>query len=137
ARERGKDFFGPLPSLRARRAGTRAPPGRGEAGGRRRSPRLSREPRSRAGQRAHGALARSFVNLARAGAAVLALALAACGSKGPSDRSEWERQNEGRLAKEEAAQAPDLPPYPANERLIPFFVSSASEFKFFIDRASL
>jgi predicted small lipoprotein YifL len=73
----------------------------------------------------------------KAGAAILALALAACGTKGPSDRSDWERENEGRLAKEEAQQAQELPPYPANERLMPFFVSSASEFKFFVDRASL
>ena len=69
--------------------------------------------------------------------ALSAAALAACSSKGPSDRSDWERQNEGRLAKAEAPPAPDLPAYPQNDRLVPFYVTSASDFKFFIDRASL
>ena len=69
--------------------------------------------------------------------ALLLVALVACSSKGPDDRSDWERANEGRLRKEEAPPMPDLPPYPANDRLLPFFVTSASDFKFFIDRASL
>jgi predicted small lipoprotein YifL len=77
----------------------------------------------------------------RARALLLALllpaALAGCSSKGPNDRSDWERANEGRLRREEAPAAPDLPAYPANDRLVPFFVTSASDFKFFIDRASL
>jgi len=73
----------------------------------------------------------------RAAAALLLAALAACSSKGPSDVSDWEREHEGVLRKEAALATPELPPYPANDRLAPFFVSSASEFKFFIDRASL
>jgi hypothetical protein len=78
------------------------------------------------------------LNARRAAAAGLLLAaLAACGSKGPNERSDWEIKNEGVLRKEEALAAPELPPYPANERLAPFFVSSASEFKFFIDRGSV
>lgn len=69
--------------------------------------------------------------------AVLVGQLAACSSKGASDRSDWERANEGRLMREEGSGAPELPPYPANDRLVPFFMSSASDFKFFIDPASL
>ena len=65
------------------------------------------------------------------------LALAACSSKGPSDVSDWEKANEGVLRREAAIATPELPPYPANDRLAPFFVSSASSFKFFIDKASL
>jgi hypothetical protein len=67
----------------------------------------------------------------------LLLALAACGTKGPNDASDWEKANEGVLRREAAITTPDLPPYPANDRLQPFFVSSASSFKFFIDKASL
>jgi hypothetical protein len=62
--------------------------------------------------------------------------LAAC-SSGPNEVSDWEKANEGVLRREAAITTPDLPPYPANARLAPFFVSSANSFKFFIDRASL
>jgi hypothetical protein len=65
--------------------------------------------------------------------------LAACGSERSQMQSDWERENEGRLAKEQeqAAPAPQPPPYPRGENLLPFAVSAVSEFKFFIDRASL
>lgn len=64
--------------------------------------------------------------------------LGACGSDRTRVKSDWETQNESRLAMEAAAEVvPELPPYPRPENLIEFFVSSASEFKFFIDRASL
>lgn len=69
-------------------------------------------------------------------ACLLAL-LAACASRSQTDRSDWERQNEGRLVREAAQTGPDLPPYPRRENLIEFFVSSASDFRFFIDRASV
>jgi hypothetical protein len=67
----------------------------------------------------------------------LLLALAACSSKGPNDVSDWEKANEGVLRREAGIATPDLPPYPANDRLVQFFVSSANTFKFFIDKASL
>jgi hypothetical protein len=63
----------------------------------------------------------------------LAVCLAACGS--PGERSDWERQQEGRLAPSDDQVA--LPPYPARQRLIEFDVSPTSEFRFFIDPASL
>ncbi|HXI35891.1 MAG TPA: hypothetical protein VNH80_03170, partial [Burkholderiales bacterium] len=69
-------------------------------------------------------------------AVALLLLLAACGSKSPNDLSDWERANEGVLRREAAIATPDLPPYPANDRLAPFFVTSANSFKFFIDRGS-
>jgi hypothetical protein len=63
--------------------------------------------------------------------------LAACASRSQFDQSDWEKQNEGRLAREAAETAPELPAYPRRENLIEFFVSSASDFRFFIDRASI
>lgn len=65
------------------------------------------------------------------------LALAACSSKGPNDRSDWEKKNEDKLNRDEGAVVPDLPPYPDKSRLVGFFVTSASEFKFYVDRGSL
>jgi hypothetical protein len=73
----------------------------------------------------------------RVGVALLLAALAACGTKGPSELSDWEKQNEGTLRRDQGAVAPELPAYPANERLVSFFVSSASQFKFYVDRASV
>jgi hypothetical protein len=66
-------------------------------------------------------------------------ALAACGGDTANMKSDWERQNEGRLLKDDAQFQPlaDLPQYPKNENLVEFFVSSASTFRFYIDRASL
>jgi hypothetical protein len=69
-------------------------------------------------------------------ACLLAL-LAACASRSQFDQSDWEKQNQGRLVKEAAETAPDLPAYPRRENLIEFFVSSASDFRFFIDRTSI
>jgi hypothetical protein len=69
-------------------------------------------------------------------ACLLAL-LAACASRSQTDKSDWEMQNEGRLVKEAAETSPDLPAYPRRGNLIEFFVSSASDFRFFIDRTSL
>jgi hypothetical protein len=66
-------------------------------------------------------------------ALVLAAALAACGHS--AEKSDWERQHEGRLSPPEELVA--LPAYPARARLIEFAVAAASEFRFFIDPASL
>ena len=51
--------------------------------------------------------------------------------------SQYELQNEGRLVREAADATPELPAYPRRENLIEFFVSSASDFRFFVDRASI
>ena len=49
-------------------------------------------------------------------------------------KSDWELEQEERSWTEGALQ---LPAYPKGEDLIEFYVSAATEFKFFIDRASL
>lgn len=64
---------------------------------------------------------------------VLAAALAGC-AQGPT--SDWERQQEGRLAPEAAALPPN-PPYPRRADLIEFEVAATSAFRFFVDAASL
>jgi len=61
------------------------------------------------------------------------VALAAC--SGPTAKSDWELQNEAQLALPEETVA--LPVYPARERLIEFSVSATSEFRFFVDPASI
>lgn len=71
--------------------------------------------------------------LAALGLPLSFLALAACGHPGP--KSDWERQHEDRLPPTE--EAAPLPPYPEREQLIEFFVAATSEFRFFIDAASL
>ena len=70
-------------------------------------------------------------------AACLLALLPACAGGRSEGQSDWEKQNEGRLTKEAAEAAPELPPYPRREDLIEFFVSSASDFRFFVDRASI
>ena len=60
-------------------------------------------------------------------------ALAACGHVG--EKSDWERQHETRLPPGEENLA--LPAYPREQQLIEFFVAATSEFRFFIDGASL
>jgi hypothetical protein len=62
--------------------------------------------------------------------------LAACGGSGP--KSDWEQANEEKLPA--AEQQPDaLPAFPAPQRgeLIEFYVAATSEFRFFVDAASL
>lgn len=66
-------------------------------------------------------------------------ALAACAGPQPGPapdtaKSDWERAQEERDWRE--ADAP-LPPPPGSGGLLPFFVSAASDFRFFIDAASL
>lgn len=48
--------------------------------------------------------------------------------------SDWERQQQERQWRERDAP---LPAYPRQENLLPFFVSAASSFRFFVDSASL
>ena len=64
---------------------------------------------------------------------IAVFALAAC--SGPTEKSDWELQNEAQLAPPEETVA--LPPYPAEQRLIEFSVAATSEFRFFIDAASI
>jgi CNP1-like family len=70
-----------------------------------------------------------------ASAACFLLLLAACGSSGPT--SDWERVNEEKLPA--AQQPPEVLPTPPPQRgeLIEFFVAATSEFRFFVDAASL
>lgn len=49
-------------------------------------------------------------------------------------QSDWERDRQARAWRERPVM---LPEYPRPERLVPFFVSSASSFKFFVDAASV
>lgn len=50
------------------------------------------------------------------------------------DKSDWEREQEKRNWREGEVS---LPAYPSAQGLLPFFVSSASSFEFFVDAASL
>jgi len=66
--------------------------------------------------------------------------LAACSSSTGHMKSDWERQNEGRLARDEGgAGSPtdNLPPFPRGENLAEFFVGGGSGFRFFVDRSSI
>jgi hypothetical protein len=68
----------------------------------------------------------------------IAALLAACSSSTANFKSDWERQNEGRLARDEGgAPAENPPPFPRSENLSEFTVSTASDFRFFVDRTSL
>ena len=49
-------------------------------------------------------------------------------------QSDWEREQQKRDWRERPVA---LPEYPRKERLVPFFVSAASSFKFFIDAPSV
>lgn len=53
---------------------------------------------------------------------------------GNTDKSDWEREQEKREWRE--ADVPTPPP-PGSGALLPFFVSSASDFRFYIDAASI
>jgi len=60
--------------------------------------------------------------------------VAACGHQ-PDLRSDWERQQEAKLAPAEQAVA--LPPYPPSGELLEFSLGPASDFRFFIEASSL
>jgi hypothetical protein len=64
------------------------------------------------------------------------LLLAACGASGP--KSEWERANEEKLpaAEQQRDGQPAFPP-PHRGELLEFFVAATSEFRFFVDAATL
>lgn len=65
----------------------------------------------------------------------LALALAGCGHAPTSD---WERKHEVALpSTDRASEVPPLPRYPQSRELIEFYVAATSEFRFFIDPASV
>ena len=72
-------------------------------------------------------------------ACLVALLGAACSGDRSHLTSDWERENAARLAKEgeEALPPEQLPAFPRQEGVIKFFVSSASDFTFFVDRASV
>jgi hypothetical protein len=61
------------------------------------------------------------------------VALAACGQV--EEKSDWERQHASQLPPVEQQVA--LPAYPREADLIEFFVSAASDFRFFVDGRSL
>ena len=62
------------------------------------------------------------------------LLLVAAAGASAQDKSDWERAQEKRNWREVEV----LPPaYPSAQNLLPFFVSSASRFEFFVDAASL
>ena len=63
--------------------------------------------------------------------------VAGCGSAaGPRGQSDWERQN---LKEDERKEELSVPPpaYPRKDALLEFLVSAKSEFRFFIDAASI
>ena len=62
----------------------------------------------------------------------LCILIAGCGH---GEKSDWERRHEERLPPAEEALA--LPAYPKTGELIEFFVAATSDFRFFIDAASL
>ena len=68
--------------------------------------------------------------------ALLATLLAtACG--GAPVRSDWERQNESRLEKEARDPVPAPPAFPRRENLVEIAVRGATDFRFYVDGATL
>jgi hypothetical protein len=78
------------------------------------------------------------VNAAGLIALVFAAALlGGCGG-GQHQKSDWEKQNEARLALEDdTLPASELPRYPRAQDLIEFTISAPDGFRFFIDRDSI
>jgi CNP1-like family protein len=60
-----------------------------------------------------------------------------CASDNSRMKSDWERAHEGQLIREEASQDVALPAYPQAGALLPFTVSGSSDFRYFVDPASL
>jgi hypothetical protein len=73
--------------------------------------------------------------LNRAAALSLSLCLLVAGCDSTPLKSDWEREHEARLPPPEEAVA--LPSYPKGDQLIEFLVAATSEFRFFIDAASI
>jgi len=63
---------------------------------------------------------------------ILVVGPAACGH---AEKSDWERKHEAGLPPGEETVA--LPAYPEERQLIEFFVAATSEFRFFVDAASI
>lgn len=63
-----------------------------------------------------------------------ALLAAVCASALAQPKSDWEMKNEDLLWSEEKAS---LPPYPKRENLVEFYVSATTDFRYFVDAASL
>ena len=71
-------------------------------------------------------------------AALILLVALAAGCGAAPEKSDWERQNEALLQKEEDNVLPKLPPFPRSENLVAFEVPGPSQgFRYFIDAASL
>lgn len=66
---------------------------------------------------------------------LLLLLVAACGTA-TRPQSDWERNNQERLALQ-AAEEPAVPAYPRNADLVEIYVSATADFKYFVDAASL
>jgi hypothetical protein len=69
---------------------------------------------------------------------VFALLLAACGGREPI-KSDWERQNEDKLSRDQAETevVTQVPAFPQKANLLEFQVDGAGDFGFFVDKASL
>jgi len=65
----------------------------------------------------------------------LAVALGGC-DRGPL-KSDWERQNEGRLATEGVEPVPAFPAFPGRSTLIEFEPRAPRDFRYYIDGATL
>jgi hypothetical protein len=63
--------------------------------------------------------------------------LAACGSSGPQQMSDWERQHPELLATPDTLKTPTPPPPPRPENLIEFYLAPTASLRYFIDSASL
>jgi hypothetical protein len=77
----------------------------------------------------------------KAAALLAGLAVSLGGCSGDSARkdvqSDWEQKNARILNEAPPDAVPALPAYPKNADLIAFFVSAASDFKYFVDRNSI
>ena len=67
--------------------------------------------------------------------AAAAAAAAGCGHQPPEEKSDWERSHAAQLVPSDGDVV--LPGYPRERELIQFSAGAASEFRFFVDSASL
>ncbi len=77
------------------------------------------------------------MRIAPAIAAAALLASCAQGGKRPDFPSDWEQQHARELGQAQFDATPAPPAYPRKADLMPFFVSSASDFKYCVDRRSV
>ena len=71
--------------------------------------------------------------LLQAALPALLVAAAGCSSDTSRMKSDWERANEGRLIRDDGTRDVVLPAYPQSGELVPFTVTAASDFAFFVD----